>query len=228
MQTTEPGFSEEHALRDGSHVRLRHIRPEDADELRRGMYLEIGNLGNVRFKAEQAVENGVGYYLRLRAASISAGAVGADLLKTIRVLKSGVGFDFNVALENAARFKSCRAERLCLEFNVTLNAIDEHRTVMIGSSPAKKIGELLAATGERRVVLRDEYRHCIYSFEISQLADIAVYPLETVSTSESGFERTLQGLSLVFAIPLAAVISGDEVQVAARRESLAGDSPAAT
>lgn len=37
METTEPGFSEEHALRDGSHVRLRHIRPEDADELRRGM-----------------------------------------------------------------------------------------------------------------------------------------------------------------------------------------------
>ncbi|HEX9102853.1 MAG TPA: GNAT family N-acetyltransferase [Polyangia bacterium] len=37
MQTTGPGFSEEHALRDGSRVRLRHIRPEDADELKRGM-----------------------------------------------------------------------------------------------------------------------------------------------------------------------------------------------
>ncbi len=35
--TTGPGFSEEHALRDGTHVRLRHIRPEDADELRRGL-----------------------------------------------------------------------------------------------------------------------------------------------------------------------------------------------
>lgn len=31
------GFSEEHALRDGTHVRLRHIRPEDASELKRGL-----------------------------------------------------------------------------------------------------------------------------------------------------------------------------------------------
>ena len=37
METTGAGFSEEHALADGSHVRLRHIRPEDADELRRGL-----------------------------------------------------------------------------------------------------------------------------------------------------------------------------------------------
>lgn len=37
MNTTDPGFSEEHALRDGTHVRLRHIRPEDAGELRRGL-----------------------------------------------------------------------------------------------------------------------------------------------------------------------------------------------
>ncbi len=37
METTDLGFSEEHALRDGTHVRLRHIRPEDAGELKRGL-----------------------------------------------------------------------------------------------------------------------------------------------------------------------------------------------
>ena len=37
METTGAGFSEEHVLGDGSHVRLRHIRPEDAAELRRGL-----------------------------------------------------------------------------------------------------------------------------------------------------------------------------------------------
>ena len=34
---TGPGFREEHALADGTKVTLRHIRPADADELRRGL-----------------------------------------------------------------------------------------------------------------------------------------------------------------------------------------------
>jgi RimJ/RimL family protein N-acetyltransferase len=36
MPSNGPEFSEEHTLADGSRVRLRYIRPEDADELRRG------------------------------------------------------------------------------------------------------------------------------------------------------------------------------------------------
>jgi GNAT superfamily N-acetyltransferase len=36
MRVTGPDFREEHELRDGSHVLVRHIRPEDADELKRG------------------------------------------------------------------------------------------------------------------------------------------------------------------------------------------------
>ncbi|MGZ3406656.1 MAG: N-acetyltransferase family protein [Polyangia bacterium] len=36
MLEVGPDFSEEHVLHDGSVVRLRHIRPEDAAELRRG------------------------------------------------------------------------------------------------------------------------------------------------------------------------------------------------
>jgi RimJ/RimL family protein N-acetyltransferase len=34
---TGPDFREEHALRDGTRVVLRHVRPEDADLLRRGL-----------------------------------------------------------------------------------------------------------------------------------------------------------------------------------------------
>jgi GNAT superfamily N-acetyltransferase len=36
MLTTAPDFHEEHVLEDGTHVQLRHIRPEDAGELKRG------------------------------------------------------------------------------------------------------------------------------------------------------------------------------------------------
>jgi GNAT superfamily N-acetyltransferase len=36
MPPNGPDFSEEHTLSDGTRVRLRYIRPEDADELRRG------------------------------------------------------------------------------------------------------------------------------------------------------------------------------------------------
>jgi GNAT superfamily N-acetyltransferase len=36
MPSNGPEFSEEHTLADGTRVRLRYIRPDDADELRRG------------------------------------------------------------------------------------------------------------------------------------------------------------------------------------------------
>lgn len=190
-----------------------------AEELRQGDYFEVGDLGGAHFQVEDALENGEGYNLKLSAKKCNIGAVAADLVKTVVVPKSGVGFKLGVALTNPARFKSCRDERLCLELDVTLNAIDEHRKIVAGRSNAHKMGEQFDVNEEFAVGLRDEFRNCNYVFESSRAADIAVYPLETVSTSESGFERTLQGLSIVFSVPLASVITGEELSVIARRES---------
>ena len=50
--------------------------------------------------------------------------------------------------------------------------------------------------------LEDEWFKLKYSFSFSREVQIFAYPIETVSGSESGIERTYQGLSLHFIWPI--------------------------
>jgi alpha-amylase/alpha-mannosidase (GH57 family) len=72
------------------------------------------------------------------------------------------------------------------------------------------LGEKGVDEGVDKVIIADEFSKMRVVFELSRKATLWRYPIETVSLSEAGFERNYQGSSLVFLVPFADLLGGDD------------------
>jgi alpha-amylase len=101
--------------------------------------------------------------------------------------------------------KGLHGLRFAVEFNVAMSAADaEGRHVwLVPGEPAGSLGSVLAFESRRSVGLTDEWLGLEVAFEFSPAADVWVFPIQTVSQSESGFELTYQGSCVCIVWPLA-------------------------
>lgn len=97
---------------------------------------------------------------------------------------------------------SVRRSRFVSAFNFTLLTADaEDRTLQVGEGPAETMGSEFTASASN-VVLTDGWRKMVMELSSPESFLAMVYPVETVTQSEDGFERTYQGTSIALSWPV--------------------------
>jgi len=117
--------------------------------------------------------------------------------KTFRMNATAPGVRAAYRIEN--RSGSPISSKLALEFNMTMLAADADDRYWIGGSASgkRKLKETLSDTAAVSVGMRDDWAGFSVSVSSNTHFDAWRYPVETVSQSESGFERTYQGSCIV-------------------------------
>jgi len=189
-----------------------------ASDVRRNDFPLCGDLHTAAWEAESITSTDNGYRAVIVTRGFETGHGSADLIKTWDVPETGVGYTLNLRMENLEEPHNISSETMiAVEVNLTLNALDEFRYVSIGDG--EKVG--LSAHNEtpsgESVLVVDKYRNMWMDVRASKAARIMMYPVETVSVSESGFERNYQGTCLVFAVPLAQLAAAEGFSISIER-----------
>jgi alpha-amylase len=92
---------------------------------------------------------------------------------------------------------------LASEFNLTLLASrDADRYIELADGARFGMMHEGVLPGVKGFRIVDEWRKMTLAFEFDRVIHVAVYPVETVSQSEDGFERTYQNTAFLFLFPL--------------------------
>ena len=191
--------------------------PCDAEALRTNRFTSPGDLGGLTFVvAEAKTVPGAGHLVKMHAQAADLGGGSADITKTVSAPLDGAGFDLRVAFSDV-RPPANDTAWLWLELNLTLNADDQFRRISV--SGEEPLGMRFQKTMEAvdQVLLEDDYRHLALDIGLSVSGRLAVYPIETVSVSEGGFERNYQGTCLSFGLPLAVVLARGAITLSITR-----------
>jgi 4-alpha-glucanotransferase len=185
--------------------------------LRTGSAREMGSVADAAFEILSLADEGDRLIADLAADDVDAGFGRVSVRKGIEVPAAGSGFELSLALEDLdPRRRAPRGAHVCLEMNLTLNAWDDLRHIVVGGTRIPIDGEAQARDASLvRVV--DELRKFELRLELSVAGTIAAYPIETVSASEDGFERIFQGFCVVFGAPLAHWLEAREIRLSVAR-----------
>jgi len=128
-----------------------------------------------------------------------AGAV--NVLLEREGLVSGAGNPIMLKLDKALRLET-KKSALAVSYKLK-NMLDEEASLWFGSEfnlslrdpEFSAIGELLNIS---KLEIEDEWFKIFVNYSLSKNADLWCYPVETISESESGLERTYQGFCFMF------------------------------
>ncbi|MEW5914250.1 MAG: alpha-amylase/4-alpha-glucanotransferase domain-containing protein [Thermodesulfobacteriota bacterium] len=104
--------------------------------------------------------------------------------------------------------------RLAVELNLTLLAADDPGKRLEAGGRAYELGHVFAVEGARELRLVNQPGGFSLRILPSQPATVWHYPVETVSNSESGLERTYQGSSLSLVWPLPGGVAQTRLELA--------------
>jgi len=177
------------------------IRKETSMEAyRRGDFQQLGDfIDHPWTLAEMSEGNGeVGVRLERRGIFNDQGeARPLFISKTYHMggREAAIGAAYRVSNESDAPLSF----KLAVEFNMTLLAADADDRFWIGGFANQKprLNETLSDTGAVWVGMRDDWAGFSVRINSRTHFDAWRYPVETVSQSESGFERTYQGSCIV-------------------------------
>ena len=208
VQSREPGLAEllhydRHERRSG----IVHLLPAGsaagADPFVSVTYEEIGDFVESAFVLDELTDDLV---TARRAGSVRIGDEGRplEMAKTFRFsgARLAPAVDLTVGLANTGDRPV--AFDLVVEWNVNLLGGGHNPSAWYEApdgafSPHDAAGELPGAAG---VAFGNDYEGIRIVATAEPPADLAWYPVETVSNSEGGFERIYQGSSLLFRWPL--------------------------
>ena len=179
-----------------SSLRDHFLAPETTlDDLIRSSYQEVGDFADGSYAA-QAREDGERLVVTLDRAGQVAG-VPCRLEKEVILAAGGskVGVTWRLSNGGDSPIDCLFAS----EWNLAFAAAD---TLTAGEAPALGLGEPQTAEGVRALTLEGHYPPLRLRAELAQPATLWSYPIEAVSNSEGGFERTHQGVCLVLLWPL--------------------------
>ncbi|MDD5305745.1 MAG: DUF1926 domain-containing protein [Deltaproteobacteria bacterium] len=187
--------------------------------LRLGVAREMGNLAATSFHVMSLGDEGGCLIADLAADDVDAGFGRMSILKEYRLPARGCGFELALLVEDLdLRRRPPRGAHACVEMNLTLNAWDEMRHLVVGGRRIPIDGEATVRDA-REVRVVDELRGFELRLELSCEGTIAAYPIETVSASEDGFERIFQGFCLVFGAPFGHWLEARELRLKVARSS---------
>lgn len=175
--------------------------PETAcEDVRRCRYLEMGDFVNQPYTAAAAVRDGVVTVVLERHGGLWQGGVRHALTvrKEIRYRPGTGAFTIDYRLTNDER-DPCTI-RFGVEFQAGLLAGDAHDRYYLLDGRRPEDARLRSSgecAGVRRVELVDEWLGLQTAIEMEQPATVWRCPVETVSLSESGFERLYQSSMVI-------------------------------
>ncbi len=116
---------------------------------------------------------------------------------------------FEKRLEAGYRITNTSNQRLdismLVELNLTLLGTDNQRSLIINGVDGKEVkgmGDYLRYNKIESLELVDKWQKLDVKISTPSLSSLFIYPIETVSASEDGFERTYQGTCLLFVYDL--------------------------
>jgi len=179
-----------------SSLRDHFLSPEATlDDLIRSSYRELGDFADGPYAA-QARQDGERVVVTLGRAGQVDG-VPCRLEKEV-VLAAG-GSQFSVTWCLANRGDSPIDCLFASQWNLAFAAAD---TLAFGEAPGHPLGEAQTIEAVRAFALEGHYPPLRLRAELKQPATLWSYPIEAVSNSEGGFERTYQGACLLLVWPL--------------------------
>jgi len=182
-----------------SSLRDHFLPPETSlDELVRSSYHELGDFADGPYAA-QAREDGERVVVVLERSGEVAG-VSLRLEKEVALAAGGSEVSVTWRLANGG--PSADGPIDCLfasQWNLALAAAD---TMIAGEAPGRPLGEPQTIERVRAFSLEGHYPPLRLRAELSQPGRLWSYPIEAVSNSEAGFERTYQGVCVMLLWPL--------------------------
>jgi len=177
------------------------------DEMIHGIPQRADPLASARYELEiEQEEKGV-------VVLLESDFDGYVLRKGYRFFDGGVACSYGVSGERPSGFFSTE-----LNFNLLAPRADDRYVEIPGRSLAPRFAASRGLeTDVDAVRLVDEWRGFAIDISLSDAADLYRYPVETVSNSESGLERTYQCTSLVFLWPFGLLGNGVEITVKIER-----------
>jgi len=179
-----------------SSLRDHFLPPETTvDDLVRSSYEELGDFADGPYTA-QAREDGDRIIVTLERADQVAG-VPCRLEKEVVLAAGGSEVSATWRLTNGGSSPiDCV---FASEWNLALFAAD---TLMVPGAPGQSLGEIHTFDSVGSFTLEGHYPPLRLRAELAQPAALWCYPIEAVSNSEGGFERTYQGVCLTLLWPL--------------------------
>jgi len=170
------------------------------DAYRRGDYQQLGDFIDKPWTLQEMSEGEgiIGVRLERKGIFNDEGEARPLLIsKTFGMNQNEAALQAEYRIENKsqARVKF----KFAVEFNMTMLAADADDRYWIGGAAIQKprLKETLADTGAVWVGMRDDWAGFSVRINSRTHFDAWRYPVETVSQSESGFERTYQGSCIV-------------------------------
>jgi hypothetical protein len=198
VRIKEPGLDERlhYDRHRRSSLRDHFLPPETTlDDLVRSSYQELGDFADGPYVA-QAREDGGRVVVTLERDGRVAG-VPFRLEKEL-ALAAG-GSEVNVTWRLASGGDSPIDCLFASAWNLAFFAAD---TIMVADAPGQHLGEPQVAEGVSAFTLDGHYPPLRLRGELVRPAAVWSYPIEAVSNSEGGFERTYQGVCLMLLWPL--------------------------
>ncbi|MFO8073217.1 MAG: alpha-amylase/4-alpha-glucanotransferase domain-containing protein [Polyangia bacterium] len=192
----------------GGRLRAFPARPS-AEQLRTGTIEEMGDFAAARFDLVAVDESEASISVTLRGRDCDLGALRAEVEKRFTFPRGAAGFELSVGLSLRGGAGPPENAHLCAELPLTLDAIDELRRIELEGCAPIPFTSQIDAPGARRIRICDRARGRAWTLSSSLPCSASVYPIETVSASEDGFERIFQGSSLQMSAPLAALAGGE-------------------
>ena len=198
VRMKEPGLHERlHYDRHRRSSLRDHFLPLETtpDDLVRSSYQELGDFAEGPYDA-QAREDGGRVVVTLERAGQVRG-VPCRLEKEV-VLAAG-GSEVSVAWRLANGGDSPVDCLFASQWNLAFLAAD---TIMVDDAPERPLGEPQIFEDVRAFIFEGHYPPVRLRAEMAQPGALWFYPIEAVSNSEGGFERTYQGVCLMLLWPL--------------------------
>lgn len=185
---------------------LDHFLGDEATfgQFRRCQYPELGDFVNQPYELVEVKEiesSGRICVLLHRSGGLwkREGKVPIDIFKRFFFQKDGAGLEVEYEILNSSSITT--SFWFGVELNLTLLAGDDPQRYFLFPGQNVEDRRLVstgALTGVENVRLRDEFSGFEVSLDVAPQSQLWRFPLETVSQSESGLEKTYQGTVLLF------------------------------
>ena len=198
VRIKEPGLHERlhYDRHRRSSLRDHFLPPETAlDDLVRSSYDELGDFADGPYTG-QTREDGERVIVAMERVGQVAG-VPCRLEK--EVVLAGGGAQVSVTWRLANGGDSPVDCLFASQWNLAFAAAD---TITVGEAPGRSFGEHQTVDAVRAFTLEAHYPPLRLRAELAQPGALWSYPIEAVSNSEGGFERTYQGVCLMLLWPL--------------------------
>ena len=176
---------------------LEHFLPEhvlELDRLYKNQYIDLGDFTLEPYDVVKQEGNTV-FLLRDGHIKYDSDRIPFRIEKSFRLLEKRLEAGYRLTNTSNKNI----ATTILVELNFTLLGFDEQRYIQINGKDTKRMSEHLKYEKIDNFELIDKWQKLGIKISTPSISFLFTYPIETVSASEDGFERTYQGTCFLLA-----------------------------